>query len=155
MEQFDAHLEKVALFVIEDWAMMLSEIVPAPMFEASRSFYIAEMNFKGEQGEVGTIALLAQLPFMDALARNLLGLDSDDEVDEAQAMDGLREMANVVTGHFVTEAYGVDEAFELLSPGVKPADDDDVSSFLDGHPLTVTGDDEPVSFTYKLPQKTE
>lgn len=153
MSELNDVLERVSLYVLEDWALMMPEIAGAPQFRPDLPYYLAEMEFCGERNYVGRISILCQLSFMELLTRNLIGADADDPVDANQCLDALREMANVLTGHFVTEAFGVDEPFELRSPGARPATAQEAQNFVARYCLVFLGDDEPVVITYNVPSQ--
>ena len=152
MVDYNAIVERVTLFVLEDWGMMMPEVIGDAAFCASGDYFLAQMDFEGEQKFLGTIYILCQRGFTETLARNLLGA-SEDEITNEQAIDALGEMANIFTGHFVTEVFGVDEPFMLHAPTAMTADPAAVQAFLARKPLGFLGDDEPVAIAWEIPEK--
>ena len=142
-------LKAVGIKVLQEWGLMVAEEVPpaACVFESGKPLYLASMHFEGVFR--GTVYLSAQRPFMDMLARNLLGYDSEDSVSTDNAEDALREMANVVLGNFLTEAYGTDTPFSLTNPSVTPVVS--TSTRLVGDIRNVyhfLADDQPLSISF-------
>lgn len=124
-------LEGVSLLALEDWGMCMVEPREADVDlckAAEGGHYLATMTFKGLLS--GSLFVLCQRPFMENLCRNLLGLDFDEEVSVADAMDALRELTNVLSGNFLTQAYGEDTVFELIYPTAREADDADIDRIL-------------------------
>jgi hypothetical protein len=123
----DAVLERVSLLALEDWGMCMVEPREAAVGlckAAEGKHYLATMTFKGVLN--GSLFVLCPRLFMESLCRNLLGLDFDEEVSVADAMDALRELTNVLSGNFLTQAYGEDTVFELIYPNAREADDADI-----------------------------
>lgn len=112
-------LQIVGIKVLEDWAMMLVEESTAAQnpFNSELPIYVSSMHFEGVID--GKISILAQKPFLQILARNLLGIDSEETPSEQESEDAFKEMANVVLGNFLTEAYGPDTPFVLTNPQVE------------------------------------
>lgn len=116
----DVHvLQQVGIKVLEDWAMMLVEQSSAKESNLSSELpiYASSMHFEGVIA--GKVSILAQLPFLQTLARNLLGIDSDQTPSISESEDAFKEMANVILGNYLTEAYGPDTPFVLTNPQVE------------------------------------
>lgn len=145
-------LKHVALKVLEDWAMMLvdenDEITPQSLSE-SGSLYISSTHFKGTIS--GTVSIVSPKSFLRVLAANLLGESGDETPGEEDCIDAFREMGNVLTGNFLTEAYGDDVVFDLLSPQVSTASEDHLDELTARKVVfSFNADEEPVVVTFQL-----
>jgi|GEM_PF-2996677 len=122
MVQFEHPIQKVTEFVLTEWAMMLIEPAEAPeeTFSADRPFLNVTVNYQGVFD--GELTIICQRGFVDLLARNVLGIDSDHPVKPGEEWDALRELANIVSGNFLAEAYGTEVVFDL--PSFKTAETD-------------------------------
>lgn len=54
------------------------------------------------------------------LAKNVLGLDMDEEASAEEGQDAINELLNVIGGQFLTNCYGEKPMFHLSIPEVKP-----------------------------------
>lgn len=146
-------LQSTGAKVLEDWAMMLVD--PAEdtqIFEAESPFYFGTVEFAGPKK--GTVCIVVQDQFMDSLTRNLLGLDPSVAVTEADKQDALKEMSNVLTGNFLTEAFGSVDVFDVVLPLVHKVGYDVVEKVLKNtsdsrKALYYLADGEPVAFTFE------
>ncbi len=112
-------LDQVCHLVLEDWAMMMVDDTELSIaqFDAEQPFFIASVNYSGVFE--GALTILAQRPFMLTLAQNVLGADASDAICNEQLRDAFSEMANVVSGNYLTAAYGKDVEFDLVLPRVE------------------------------------
>lgn len=146
-------LQNTGARVLEDWAMMLVDPAEGTqIFESSDPFYFGTVEFAGPKK--GTVCIVVQDSFMDALSRNLLGLDPSVEVTDADKQDALKEMANVLTGNFLTEAFGKTDVFDVVLPLVHKVGYDVVERVLHSQSpvkkaLYYLADGEPVAFTFE------
>lgn len=118
-------LEATSIMVLEDWALMLVDPATSKKIDTSgEPLYCSRIKFKGT-GK-GEICIVADKDFIKMLASNVLG--TDDSVQEETIFDAFAEMANVVAGNFLTEAYGADKLFDLTPPVTAEAADDIVET---------------------------
>lgn len=136
--------------VLEDWAMMLVDEVTqgeTALFELSEPLYSVVVDVNGVVS--GTLRIVAQKAFLATLTRNLLG-DEDSHSDE-ESRDAFREMGNVTAGNFITEAYGSDCVFELLSPRVEEITETELEKLkLHSMACAFAGDEQPILFHFQL-----
>lgn len=148
MNNIETPLAKVSAKVLEDWGMMMVDRMPPTLelFETPGTNFIASIRYEGPFS--GTLLILAKEPFMDKLARNLLGIDSTDELSHGERVDSLREMVNILLGNFLTEAFSTDITFDLFSPMVVEATEHDLVEFFStNHVYSFMADNEPVAIT--------
>lgn len=121
---------KAAQLALEDWAMMMLEQAESSptLFSGDGAVFMGTMQFKGLTS--GTIAVLCQEPFLRALCCNVLGANSPDEVSNEECKDALKELTNVLTGRFLTEAYGEEAVFDLIYPTAYEADKSLIHKFF-------------------------
>jgi CheY-specific phosphatase CheX len=95
------------------------------------------------------VLLVAPKTFLSQLSENLLG-DEDRETLECSAEeDGFKEMANVLTGNLLTEAFGDKVVFDLMSPEIAPIEKDALSTYCRSNQTVVfLADDLPISITF-------
>ena len=144
-------LKAVVERVLAEWAMMLVDpaLNAAEAFDASQDFYEARATCEGVF--TGWLVVLCQQEFLNTLTVNVLGLDGEDEIRESDRLDALRELANIICGNFMTEAYGADTPFTLPCFSVRNVNYAEIEGKLldqtsgvallaDDHPLLVTFD---------------
>jgi CheY-specific phosphatase CheX len=145
-------LKKVSLKVLEEWAMMLVDEIEKPTYEvmaSNESLFVSSVHFNGIIS--GTISILSQRQFMKTLSNNLLGNNGSEDSMPEDEFDAFREMGNVLTGNFLTEAYGNDVIFELLKPSVYEISDNQVDSFFKSKVVFgFSADDAPLIITFLL-----
>lgn len=87
-------------------------------FEAPVGERWLETSISYEGTVSGALQLICTDSFAVQMAGNLLGLDSEAELTEQEAMDAVKEFMNVLCGQYVTEAYGTEDVFNLTIPEV-------------------------------------
>jgi hypothetical protein len=94
--------------------------------------------------EPGEVFVSASPGFLVELASSLLGVDEDDVALEAEGMDGLRELTNILGGSVLVAIGGEDHRFslglpEVLTDGAPTQGGGDVACALEsmGEPLIV------------------
>jgi CheY-specific phosphatase CheX len=109
-------LHSVVNKVLETWAMVFVD----PLNEDTSSAFAnytdiacSAILFKGVIE--GKLLVIAPKELAVTIATNVLGCDPED-VSEESVSDVMKELANVIGGNFVTEAYGTDTAFEIVPP---------------------------------------
>jgi chemotaxis protein CheY-P-specific phosphatase CheC len=119
MNESNPPLSRVAHHVLEDWAMMLVDPMEpnslTSIFE-DESLFRSSVFFKGPKS--GTISIIAPKAFLAQLRENLLGGEEDEGGSCFLEEDGLKEMANVLAGNYLTEAFGDELVFDLMSPQI-------------------------------------
>lgn len=149
MDQESDKLLEVGTRILSDWGMMMVEN-SAPntqVFGPDQPLYMAWVNMRGARK--GTLSIVAQTPFMENLARNLLGLDACEAPSSDEQKDAFKELGNVLAGNFFTAAFGEDTVFDLIYPNVVEVDQDELDSIKRrGSFHTLIADDAPVSLTF-------
>jgi chemotaxis protein CheY-P-specific phosphatase CheC len=137
--------------ILTEWAhMLVDEVRPSPeLFTSDSNIYLAWADLKGVID--GSVSILAQDSFLTALAANLLGVDPDEVPSEAEKTDALREMANVIAGNFLTEAYGTDTIFDVIQPQVSEVAEEELNRFM-GRKVVFSflADDAPVALSFSM-----
>ena len=141
-------LEEVTARVLEQWAMMMVD--PAedvtPIFDSTLDFYWSEATFTGVFD--GTLIVVSQSPFLDMVLDNVLG---DDETGiDSQRMDALKELANVISGNFLTAAFGQETVFDLPLFSTSKVNSNTAQQQLGINTKYLFGDDEPVAVSFKI-----
>lgn len=138
-------LQPVGQRILEDWAMMLVDPATPEQEESlldGEEVYRSSVNFSGEKA--GQISILSNGEFLRALGSNLVGEDAAD-LDENVSVDGFKELANVIAGNFLTEAFGDGRVFDLSSPIYLKLSSDEVSrDAKSGVSICLVADDAPV-----------
>lgn len=123
MSQPNDNLKKVLATMFESWAMMFPDEEPYP-----------EIAGGGERGDkhhvsvffegvaVGRVDLWLSDDLARSLAVNVMGLMDLDEVDGGLIEDALRELGNLMCGHFLTMNYGNQHVFNVGLPMVDKKD---------------------------------
>ncbi len=132
-------LNRAASIVLEEWAMaFLSEGSEAGIDTPLE----ASVIFNGDIGVSGTVSLVASQKLAEAICRSVLGVADDEELDIVSRIDALKEMVNLVGGHFLTQAYGTTPVFQLSAPECKVLSDGGFAP--EGYSTWLSADDEPV-----------
>ena len=120
--EFIHPLRSVSLKVIEDWGMMFADEIPSneAEFDPKMPLYMSWVDVKGVID--GALSIVAQKNFLSTLARNVLGLDDDEELTEEDMKDAFCEMGNILAGNFFTEAFGNEVVFDIIKPEVNIVD---------------------------------
>jgi len=79
----------------------------------------------------GCIGILAPVELCDEMAANVLGTDMEDDNCAGDAVDTLEELTNIMSGQFLTGAYGSEPIFNLSPPLVSEADKSEWSEITD------------------------
>lgn len=81
------------------------------------SIQLVEMSFAGPVS--GHLAIACEENFMTSLAANILGIDEKELVEEADKIDALKELLNVICGNFITSLEGSRGVFNLTIPTIR------------------------------------
>jgi CheY-specific phosphatase CheX len=137
--------------ILADWGHMLVDSVqPSPeLFTPAEPIFLAWADLKGVID--GSVSILAQDSFLTALTTNLLGVHPDELPTPEEKSDVLREMANVIAGNFLTEAYGTDTVFDVIQPQVSQISAGEVSRFMARKIVfSFLADDAPVALSFSM-----
>ena len=114
-DQKIATLTTVLSDVLADLAFMFTddgELAP-PVGER---WLETAISYKGSVS--GSLRLTCTGTFAAQLAANLLGVESGGEPADQESIDAVREFMNIVGGHYVTAAFGIEDVFNLTIPEV-------------------------------------
>lgn len=148
-------LSRVSLKVLEDWAMMLVDPIEGDSTEelfSDNSLMESSVSFHGAQS--GRVLIVAPKTFLSQLSDNLLGDDDRESLGCSAEEDGFKEMANVLAGNLLTEAFGDTVVFDLTSPEVSSIDKPSFSELSkDNDTVFFLADELPISVTFIIDQK--
>lgn len=120
--------QKIGLLVLENWGMMLVDEAQSKetlIFSVDEQLYRSSVYIKGVME--GELSIVAPASFLTTLTKNVLGIDETPSEDDCR--DAFREMANILGGNFITEAYGADCVFDILNPQVETLQPSGLSKF--------------------------
>lgn len=100
----------------------------AAVFDRGAPFFRVAAHYRGVFD--GDLTIICQAPFLDVLARNVLGVEDDAAVSDAERWDAARELANIISGNFLVEAYGEETIFDLPSFDLKRCGWEDASAYI-------------------------
>ncbi len=133
-------LDKTLYRVAEDIFVSLAFMLPMPPEEVSEQggesgspTSAVSVTFTGALD--GTLVLAVGDGMLPQLAANMLGLDeSGPEASRDQQLDALKELANVICGNLLTEAWSPETSFSVSSPHFL-GQDVSVEAFSDSPPV--------------------
>ena len=141
-------LTKASILALENWGMMMIDPceIEENLFPDDEHLYLTAMQFQGVMS--GSIAILATQGFAETLCRNLLGREPQETIEPKECEDALQELTNVLSGNFLTEAYGDDTVFDLVYPTIRKLTFDNKSHVLHNKlTLCFMADDNPVAIS--------
>lgn len=106
-------LKETLGFVLEDWAMAFADDHDCHVEKHTADYYVS-IHYSGQ--EKGKIELWLNEDLAHNITMNVLGIN---EVSHADTMDAVKELANLVCGHFLTSYYDRKNVFDLSIPEVK------------------------------------
>jgi chemotaxis protein CheY-P-specific phosphatase CheC len=152
MSEYCDALSRVSLKVLEDWAMMLVDPVQEGSTEelfGDNSLMESSVTFHGAHN--GKVLIVAPKTFLAQLSDNLLGEEDRESLGCSAEEDGFKEMANVLAGNLLTEAFGDKVVFDLMSPEVSPIEKDTFSELMKSNETVFfVADDLPISVTFVI-----
>ena len=117
-------LDGVCKLILEELAFLFCESQDASAFDYSQIIdaHEASMTFTGPK--TGKFEIVAGRNLCMLLASNVLGIEpeEDKEMAESYAQDALKEALNIISGRFLTEAYGEEAVFSLSAPVIGSVD---------------------------------
>ncbi len=141
MKQSELILKDVISNVIAELAMMVVE-EPEEWKDPPHEL-TGHIKFTGPEN--GKVIIKCSYDFAAELASNLLGI-SKEQITEAEGLDAIGELLNVICGNLVTELFGKKTAYILSVPIIEW---DDKSNWSDAQivdSLHLTIDGHPVKF---------
>lgn len=96
-------LRESASEVFETMLFMDIEETPEPMDMQKEYCVLGAIAFQGKYE--GTLSLLCTQPGVRTITANVLGLDDEDDAEEAQIHDAIGEVANMVLGAIKARLY--------------------------------------------------
>ena len=150
MKVFSEALQKVGVFVLQEWGMMMVDPVenPPPPFHPQETFYVVTAKYTGVFD--GALTCICQDEFLERLAQNVLGYLQLDAITEEDKLDSLREFANIVSGNFLVEAFGPETVFELPRIEASYGDYESVKRFFTNQAIYCLGDGAPVALHFEI-----
>jgi len=117
-EAMSQSLKAVVVRVLEDAAFVFSDDLPpdAHPSEADWNPPGVSLTFTGETS--GTFRLWADEPLLRVLSANMLGLEPGSGNAAEKGSDALRETANIILGHLLTDHFGTEAVFDLGLPSI-------------------------------------
>jgi len=138
----DQAITKATTIVLEDWAMAFLGETPEKIDGESLPDPIeASVVFTGNSGIKGRLSVLTDSAMAETVCRSVLGMDSEEELDIVSKIDALKELVNVLGGHFLTEAFGAKLVFELSTPECHELVATDLSQISKNYQNWFTADD--------------
>jgi CheY-specific phosphatase CheX len=150
-ETLDHPLKTVGQKILEDWAMMITEEVDESEchFNPDEKLYMAWISVEGCVR--GALSVVAQLDFIQTLTSNLLGTSANETPTPAECEDAMREMGNVLAGHYFTAAFGEDVVFDLINPTVSEVPFSELEKMASRRvKYYFHADDTPVAITFSI-----
>ena len=143
-------VSKIFCEVMEKFAFMFGELTPKEDLLQTPSTYVrASMTFDGELA--GRMTLIVPEALCAVIAANVLGIEPDDALVAARALDALKEILNITCGHVVTDLVGEQPVFELSIPVVSKLDEGEWPSSLENpDSLVFLFDDNPVLLQFTV-----
>ena len=140
-------LKEVSEQVFEELAFMFADSDPGDLeaWEREKSYLKAEIAFQGPVS--GSLWIAAPPAFCRELAANILGLDGDELSAREKAEDALKELVNIVCGHFLTRTAGEDPLFTISPPEAREVARPDAGN---EEPLRLLVEDYPVALNVTL-----
>ena len=123
MENNSVILDSVCKLILEELAFLFCDSQDATAFDYSQIEDAHKASLRFEGPKCGKIELAAGQNLCLLLAANMLGVEPDEEMAGTHASDALKEALNVITGRFLTEAYGVEAVFSLNAPEMGEIED--------------------------------
>lgn len=149
MSDYRNALSKVTLKVLEDWAMMLVDPGDDTTDELLAASVLMQSSVSFHGAQSGKVLIVAPSTFLLQLSENLLGDEERESLGCSAEEDGFKELANVLTGNFLTEAFGDTVVFDLMSPEVSPIEMQSFSELTKGNDtIAFLADDLPISITF-------
>ncbi|MCC6220332.1 MAG: chemotaxis protein CheX [Deltaproteobacteria bacterium] len=150
MKTFNTTLQEVMYFVLDEWAMMLADPDEAAevSFDPESIYYVVIATYHGVFD--GTLSIIAQNGFIELLTDNLLGIDPGEGLSQEDKLDALKELANVVSGNFLVEAFGKETVFELPSFESFCVEPQDIHKFLNDDFVYCVGDEQVVALDFNI-----
>ena len=136
---------------------------PEEVFDPDLPFYKVSAHYKGVFD--GELTIICQERFLKLLGMNVLGVECEEDVTSDEEWDALRELANIISGNYLVEAYGAETVFDLPLFELEQTGFDVISAYIkqkvskfmgeatalylaDGEPVFVSFDIEPIDYSW-------
>ncbi len=147
-------LDKVATVVLEDWAMAFVGETPEGFTASETTIPVeASVMFSGNIGVSGQLFVMADHALAETVCRSVLGMDGDEELDIISKIDALKELVNVLGGHFLTEAFGKTPVFQLSAPECRDVEIAEVDSLSSKYTNWYSPDDHVIGIRVQFNQE--
>ena len=150
MKLYKENLENVRNYVLEEMAMMMLDPVDEGQnpFTPGEEYYVSQAHYTGVFN--GTLTLLCQESFANLLPASLVGSFDGELPSEAERIDALRELTNVISGNLLVDAFGEETVFELPHLSVNRKRDSEVTCFLDEGTVLCLADGAPFALHFAI-----
>jgi chemotaxis protein CheY-P-specific phosphatase CheC len=89
---------------------------PPSLPDMKTDAFNVRIEFTGEH--TGELSIIMERPLASLITCSILGIEDTRDADDAMIEDALKELANVVCGHFVTLMFGYTPVFRISLPRV-------------------------------------
>ena len=131
-KEISSILTDVAMAVLQQLAFAFPEEADESILDTLPEEHLvrAVVHFSGMEN--GSVALTLPMDLARELYDSIVGDDSAQEGDEVY-IDSVKELANVVAGHFLSKMYGDDLSFKLSPPEYHESSRAEISERADEH----------------------
>lgn len=118
------HLRSSAERILEGAAFLFTDElqpmdIPSPHQEWGQVG--VRLEFHGPHS--GELRMWLPLSLSRMVAVNMLGLDDSEDCSEEKELDAVKEILNMILGNYLTDAYGVQDVYQLGIPRVLHPDE--------------------------------
>jgi hypothetical protein len=153
MEQVREIIMQTISRVLGEAAFIFTDTLPAGTRPPVDSWEADGVSLQFTGTPTGRIHMWVSRGFACLVAANMLGIDTGAEEARKKGLDALMELLNMITGNFLTEAFGEKPVFTLSLPETIP-NDQLADDFNDQNAVWFSADDNPVMFLIKyMPTK--
>ena len=137
-------LIKVSCDIFEKLSFMFGEVIDLDEAESDSDLFIkADMSFKWEKD--GTVEIIVPSELAESLAKNILGIDESDNLDQVSPHDALKELLNTICGRLLPAIFGDENIFDLYPPQTSEINYEEWESLLENKDyIVVEIEDNPV-----------
>lgn len=147
-------LDRATTVVLEDWAMAFVGEAPNGFTLSDSTIPVeASVMFSGNTGVSGQLFVIADHALAEVVCRSVLGMEEGEELDLISKVDALKELVNVLGGHFLTEAFGKNPVFQLSAPECRDLEMKEVESVSSKYTNWYCPDDHVIGVRVQLKQE--
>jgi hypothetical protein len=148
MEQVREIITQTISRVLGEAAFIFTDTLPAGTMPSVDNWDADGVSLQFSGTPSGRIHMWVGHGFACLVAANMLGIDTCNEDARRKGVDALKELLNMITGNFLTEAFGEQLIFTLGLPETltqyQLAED-----FSDQNAIWFSAEDNPVMFLIK------